>query len=311
MQPLSLACVRACVRACVSDAVTLPGVIRGDDRFKSRRDYFDSKTLVMKHLQAPGYTDEGLLGYLRAAADIETAAASSSQEGASEADEQPAAGGAERRAKRSSAVLAAAALKEMDKKQKKPRNKAEEWLERVGVGSRLDARDLDASEEKWYPAKVVNATGNKLKVHYQGFAQRFDKWMERDLANLQPQGAKVIDRAKVEVEAKRQSKRPRTETSASVSAGGPPEIVGDMTCICMGTYRLKIGLLDPPRVVIRDLVSFVCELTDPESAALNIKSLARAIQCVASTIANPLYLCLFDFASALRTRTNFAVGSLG
>ena len=92
---------------------------------------------------------------------------------------------------------------------------------------------------------------------------------------------------------RRQSKRPRTEAPTSVSTtGDPPEIVGDMTCICVGTYRLKIGLLDPPRVVIRDLVSFVCELTDPESAALNIKSLARAIQCVASTIASLLFLLL-------------------
>jgi hypothetical protein len=286
------------MRACVSDVVALPGVIRGDDRFKSRRDYFDSKTLVMKHLQVPGYTSEGRLGYLRAAADIETTAASSSQEGASEAAEQPAVVRVERRAKRSSAVLAAAALKEMDKKQKKPRNKAEEWLAGVGVGSRVDARDVRASNDVWYSAKVTNATGNKLKIHFQGFAQRFDQWMDRDLAHLQPHGTKANGSAKVEGGEKmqserRQSKRPRTEAPTSVSTTGyPPEIVGDMTCICVGTYRLKIGLLDPPRVVIRDLVSFVCELTDPESAALNIKSLARAIQCVASTIASLLFLLL-------------------
>jgi hypothetical protein len=47
----------------------------------------------------------------------------------------------------------------------------------------------------------------------------------------------------------------------------------------MGPYRLKIGLMDPPRVVIRDMVAMVCELTDKESAALNIKSLARNIRC--------------------------------
>ena len=140
---------------------------------------------------------------------------------------------------------------------------------------------------------MIDATGSKVKIHYQGFAQRFDQWMERGLDRLQPHGTKANrekekqkEKEKEEAEEKRQSKRQRTETpSLSPVGDGPPEIVGDSACICIGTYKLKIGLLDPPRVVIRDMVSFVCDLTDEESAALNIKSLARAIQCVASMIA--------------------------
>ena len=80
----------------------------------------------------------------------------------------------------------------LDKKQKKPRNKAEEWLAGVGVGSRVDARDVSTSNDVWYSAKVTNATGNKLKIHFQGFAQRFDKWIDRDLAYLQPHGTKAV-----------------------------------------------------------------------------------------------------------------------
>ena len=60
--------------------------------------------------------------------------------------------------------------------------------------------------------------------------------------------------------------------------GEPAEIYAESTQLMMSTYRLKIGLMDPPRVVIRDMVAMVCELTDKESAALNIKSLGRNIR---------------------------------
>ena len=60
--------------------------------------------------------------------------------------------------------------------------------------------------------------------------------------------------------------------------GETPELYAESTQLMMGRYRLKIGLMDPPRVVIRDMVAMVCELTNKESAALNIKSLARNLQ---------------------------------
>jgi hypothetical protein len=207
----------------------------------------------------------------------------------------------EGRAKRSSALAAAAALKVIDRP-KKSLTKDDEWLARLEVGSKVDARDTKS--DGWYKSKVIDVAGNKVKIHYQGFSQRSDEWMERDLARLQPHGteASATDLGAEQAEEepfKRQTKRPRTAPSSLPSSSarprlqpaaplpawgdGPLEIVGDTTSICIGNFRLKIGLLDPPRVVIRDMVSMVCELTDQESAALNIKSLARSVQCVRLT----------------------------
>ncbi len=204
------------------------------------------------------------------------------------------------RTKRSAAVLAEKAFKDIDKRAKTPSSRQEEWLASVVVGSNLDARDATNTDPVWYKAKVIDSAGEKLKIHYHGFAQRFDQWMERDLAHLQPPGTKsettpqVRSSTKEEFADTRQAKRPRTQASSPASTiganGEPPEIVGDMVAVNVANYRLKIALLDPPRVVIRDMISFVCEMTDKDSAALNIKSLAHAIQCVASTFANSAYL---------------------
>lgn len=247
-------------------------------------------------MQRPGYvrttplSPEATAKLSAAAAAAGAAAGTKKGKGKGKRKSAPAGigpGATEGRARRTSAVEAAKALKHIDK----PRSQRADWMARLTVGSKLDARDSDDSNGIWYSGKVIDATGNKVKIHYQGWGPRFDQWMERDPARLQPYGTKAI-KPKVEAKAKeppvkKPSKRPRTEPSNSPSPtaalGKPPEIVGSSTCICVGKYRLKIGLLDPPRVVIRDLVSFVCELTDQESAALNIKSLARAIQCVAST----------------------------
>jgi hypothetical protein len=220
--------------------------------------------------------------------------ASTTNAGVSAADHKTTVVVTERRTKRSAAVQAEKAFKDIDKKPKIPKKK--EWLEGVGVGSNLEARDASNVDPLWYKAKVVDADGEKLKIHYHGFAQRFDQWMERDLAYLQPAGSrskptqKIRSSTKDKVVEKPQSKRPRMQASAAASPisanGEPSDIIGDTAAISIGNYRLKIALLDPPRVMIRDMISFVCELTDVEGAALNIKSLASKIQCVASTFSS-------------------------
>ena len=60
-----------------------------------------------------------------------------------------------------------------------------------------------------------------------------------------------------------------------------PEIVGDATHIRVGRFKLMIGLLNSPRVGIRNTVSMVCGLSNEESSCLNIKSMVRSLRCVA------------------------------
>jgi ubiquitin len=58
----------------------------------------------------------------------------------------------------------------------------EEWLAGLEVGSQVRAHDGD----EWCSAEVVEAAGASLKVHFQGWSQCFDRWIQRDLARLQP-----------------------------------------------------------------------------------------------------------------------------
>ena len=50
------------------------------------------------------------------------------------------------------------------------------WLMSLEVGSDVDAKDRD----KWYAATVVDTNDKLVKVHYIGFGQRYDRWLERD-----------------------------------------------------------------------------------------------------------------------------------
>jgi len=196
------------------------------------------------------------------------------------------------RAKRGAALAAAAALKAVDKPLK-PMSAEEEWLARLEVGSKLDAVDKGGA---WLDAKIIDATGSKVKVHYSSLSQKHDEWMERDLKRMQRHGSRTVavleeaDDGKVQEPGPKRARRAEGSSPSSASSplpqleinppghsGEPPDVIGDATNINVGHFRLKIGILDPPRVVIRDMVSMVCGLTDKESAALNIKSLARSI----------------------------------
>ena len=50
-------------------------------------------------------------------------------------------------------------------------------------------------------------------------------------------------------------------TPGGREAGNPPEVTCAVARINLEKYRLKIGLLNPPRWVIRDLIAMVCGLT--------------------------------------------------
>ena len=52
----------------------------------------------------------------------------------------------------------------------------QQWLMSLEVGSNVDAKDRD----KWYAANVVGTSDKLVKVHYIGFGQRYDRWLERD-----------------------------------------------------------------------------------------------------------------------------------
>eukprot|EP01049_Picozoa_sp_SAG25_P014987 SAG25_NODE_2866_length_1343_cov_0.946141_2_plen_341_part_00 len=51
-----------------------------------------------------------------------------------------------------------------------------------------------------------------------------------------------------------------------VREGTPPEITCAVARINLANYRLKVGLLNPPRIVIRDLIAMICGLTDTGTA---------------------------------------------
>ena len=79
---------------------------------------------------------------------------------------------------------------------------------------------------------------------------------------------------------KRRAKASYTSNDQNAKQNAPT-ILGNVSSFCSGTFKLKIGLLDPPRLVIRDMVAMVCDLTDQSTAALNVQSQARSIQYAA------------------------------
>ena len=136
-------------------------------------------------------------------------------------------------------------------------------------------------------AVPLEGGANKRPVRHQ---QATNKQRKTDVGFSQagattscPERSQTI-RAPVAAKAKRQ--RTGMNPSHCFSPLGLPEIIGDSTSIYIGKHKLRIGLLDPPRVVVRDVVSFVCDLTDQESAALDAGSMTRTIQCVAYNYAS-------------------------
>lgn len=194
------------------------------------------------------------------------------------------------------AVKAAAVLAAIVKKPQSSPNSEELWLADLAVGDKVSARDKVWYDDTgvWHPATVVDATKRKVKVRYQGFEKRPCQWMDRDLLRLQPHATEDgTEEEEKQFEQNKHPKRQRTELNPSpcFSPLGLPEIIGDSTSIYIGKHKLRIGLLDPPRVVVRDVVSFVCDLTDKESAALDVsRSMTRTIQCVAYMLASVAHI---------------------
>ena len=262
----------------------------GVDRLhtKSHVDYFESKNQVLAHIEAPGYVRTKPVPH-----------------GNTKSRAAPAAAAPVGRPKRGAAKAAEAAFKVQAGKPalyqpEEPAAKRQvadagkdTWLASLESGSKCDAHDAGGSVD-WYSAKVMEVEGTMVKIHFQGFHTRYDEWMERDPMRLQPLGTMTgaspdappvvgrpkAKRARTAAAEAGLSLQPAAMGSSPREWGGgeTPELYAESTQLMMGKYRLKIGLMDPPRVVIRDMVAMVCELTDKESAALNIKSLARNIQ---------------------------------
>jgi hypothetical protein len=56
------------------------------------------------------------------------------------------------------------------------------WLASIEAGTRLEARDRTG----WYEAKVIEVEEARVKIHYIGFAPKYDVWAERGLNWLRP-----------------------------------------------------------------------------------------------------------------------------
>ena len=56
------------------------------------------------------------------------------------------------------------------------------WLASIEAGTRLEARDRTG----WYEAKVIEVEKARVKIHYIGFAPKYDVWAERGLNWLRP-----------------------------------------------------------------------------------------------------------------------------
>ena len=53
-----------------------------------------------------------------------------------------------------------------------------QWLGSLHVGSKIDAKD--PGRDGWFPSTIVATNETKVKVHYVGYAQRYDNWIPRD-----------------------------------------------------------------------------------------------------------------------------------
>ncbi len=49
--------------------------------------------------------------------------------------------------------------------------------------------DRDPSMKKWLPANVVELREGEVKVHYEGFAAKFDEWLPVDTIHISTFGA--------------------------------------------------------------------------------------------------------------------------
>lgn len=60
---------------------------------------------------------------------------------------------------------------------------------RIGInwraGAKLEAKDF---MEKWYPAKVVEVddSDNTVLIHFDGWNQRYDEWLDMDSERIRP-----------------------------------------------------------------------------------------------------------------------------
>lgn len=68
----------------------------------------------------------------------------------------------------------------------------EAWRAGLKLDDRLDAQD---SDRKWFESIVVevNEADDKLKIHFRGWASKWDSWFKRSSVKLQPRFTKVKD----------------------------------------------------------------------------------------------------------------------
>jgi len=56
------------------------------------------------------------------------------------------------------------------------------FIDNVRVGSLIECRD----EKEWRSAKVTQLKDNMLLVHYWGWEERYDKWMDKNSGKMRP-----------------------------------------------------------------------------------------------------------------------------
>jgi hypothetical protein len=56
------------------------------------------------------------------------------------------------------------------------------------VGQRIEIFDRDPSMKKWLPGCVVELREGEVKVHFDGFAAKFDEWLPVDSIHISPFG---------------------------------------------------------------------------------------------------------------------------
>ena len=97
------------------------------------------------------------------------------------------------------------------------------WLKSVEIGTKLEAKD--DSDQSWYDGKVVETESDDVKIHYIGFAGKYDVWIPRSLDWLRP----------VTVPGKpRPAKAKPSASSASGEGGG-----GERTQLLQQVAKLK------------------------------------------------------------------------
>ena len=56
-----------------------------------------------------------------------------------------------------------------------------DWRKSLTVDSLVEALDV---QNLWYPARVIQMEGSKVLLHFLGWGDEWDEWIERDSARL-------------------------------------------------------------------------------------------------------------------------------